>query len=61
MMFQVIMELKWNFKPLKMKKIKILKTIVIRKKFNSILMIILAIMVLKWAINQARVDKNKFL
>jgi len=44
-----------------MKKIRILKTKVIRKKFNLILMIILAIMVLKWAINQARVDKNKFL
>jgi len=61
MMIQVIMELKCDFNPLKTKKIKILKTIVIRKKFNLILMIILAIMVLIWPINQAREDKNKIL
>lgn len=61
MMIQVIMELKWDFNPLKTKKNNILKTMAIRKKFNLILMIILAIMVLKWAINQAREDKNKFL
>jgi len=61
MMIQVIMELKCDFNPLKTKKIKIFKTIVIRKKFNLILMIILVIMVLKWPIKQAREDKNKIL
>ncbi len=59
MMIQVTMELKWDFNPLKMMKNKILIIKVIRKIFNSILMIIRAIMELKWAIYQAEENKNK--
>jgi hypothetical protein len=59
MMIQVTMELKWDFNPLKMMKNKILIFKVIRKIFNSILMIIRAIMELKWAIYQAEENKNK--
>jgi len=59
MMIQVTMELKWDFNPLKMMKNKILIIKVIRKIFNSILMIIRVIMELKWAIYQAEENKNK--